>query len=265
VLSIREMTNSSGIILSQLHYDAFGRANSITYNQNCDFQFAGYFFLARSGLMLSQTRPYSPSTGRWLSRDLVEISSNNNPFSYVSNAPISQIDPSGLMSMAELVDAVHRNNRSGLSDEFIICLIRNESTMNENAGAGSSPAGGIGGGRSPSAHQGLMQMGKMAVETVRGAYGNNKGLEGMSFEGGSMLNPSMNIQAGTLYIKILLNQHRGESIENIINNRYGPQNDSNYYNKIKKCEECLQKLKKDNPNKKLSDCKYEPCLQKADN
>ena len=61
--SIREMTDSSGNVVSQYGYDPFGRQTRIGgTGPDADFGYAGYYFHQRSGLNLTVHRAYAPST-----------------------------------------------------------------------------------------------------------------------------------------------------------------------------------------------------------
>lgn len=60
--------------------------------------YAGMFLSPDSGLYLTHFRPYSPSNGQWLSRDLIGGRSDHavNLYQYVNAEPISRRDPLGL-------------------------------------------------------------------------------------------------------------------------------------------------------------------------
>ncbi len=65
-------------------YDPWGNALQ-TSGFLTDFNYAGMFYNADSGLYLTQYRAYDPVAGRWLSRDpLGEIVSPKNLYSYVN-------------------------------------------------------------------------------------------------------------------------------------------------------------------------------------
>jgi RHS repeat-associated protein len=80
-------------------YDPYGVALQTT-TPLTDFNYAGMFFNADSGLYLTQFRAYDPSTGRWISRDPSGEGSNavGNLYTYVLNDPLDLIDPLGLNS-----------------------------------------------------------------------------------------------------------------------------------------------------------------------
>jgi RHS repeat-associated protein len=71
--SIREMTDSSGNVVSQYGYDPYGRQIRIGgTGPDADFGYAGYYVHERSGLNLATYRAYSPIMGRWLNRDPIQ-------------------------------------------------------------------------------------------------------------------------------------------------------------------------------------------------
>jgi RHS repeat-associated protein len=98
--SIREMTDSSDNVQAQYGYDLYGRVTKLQGTLNSDFEFADYYFHARSGLNLATHRAYNSNLGRWLSRDPIEEDGGNNLYAYVNGMPTSQIDPSGLQGFA---------------------------------------------------------------------------------------------------------------------------------------------------------------------
>ena len=63
-----------------------------------DFNYAGMFYNADSGLYLTQYRAYDPAASRWLSRDLIGESGDTaaNLYRYVQNNPVSFADFAGL-------------------------------------------------------------------------------------------------------------------------------------------------------------------------
>ncbi len=61
-----------------------------------DFQYAGYYYHAPSGLNLTLNRVYSAQVGRWINRDPIEELGGNNLYAYVLNQPTNHTDPTGL-------------------------------------------------------------------------------------------------------------------------------------------------------------------------
>lgn len=98
--SIREMTNGSGAVQSQLSYDPYGRATLLQGSLQPDFQFGNYYFHGASGLSLTTRRPYSSGYGRFISRDCIGETGGVNLYEYVSNHPVEGTDPNGTCAAA---------------------------------------------------------------------------------------------------------------------------------------------------------------------
>ena len=96
--SVREMTDSSGTaIQARYDYDPYGRVTPVgTTTIASDFQYAGYYEHASSGLNLTLFRAYDPNTAKWLSRDPIAEKGGINLYDYVLNNPILFEDPLGL-------------------------------------------------------------------------------------------------------------------------------------------------------------------------
>lgn len=97
LLSVREVTNSSGSIQGQFSYSPYGRQSTLQGSIIPDFAYANYYLHARSGLNLTRTRAFDSQLGRWLNRDPIAERGGINLYAYVSNSPLSTIDPSGLL------------------------------------------------------------------------------------------------------------------------------------------------------------------------
>ena len=94
--SIREMSSLAGSLAAQYEYDPYGRTIKNLSLQSSDFQYAGYYCHAPSGLMLTATRNYNPALGRWISRDPIGERGGINLYAYVHEQPVQWTDPSGL-------------------------------------------------------------------------------------------------------------------------------------------------------------------------
>lgn len=77
-------------------YDSYGVLLQATAPVT-DFNYAGTFYNADSGLYLAVDRIYKPAIGRWLSRDPVGEAGDpfGNLYPYVSNDPLNLVDPDG--------------------------------------------------------------------------------------------------------------------------------------------------------------------------
>jgi hypothetical protein len=126
--------------------------------------------------------------------------------------------PSSL-TLDEITRIVRDNNKSGLSDDLIICLAYKESTLNpgvKNA-AGSSATG-------------LMQITKAAVTDVNSNF---KAL-GANFTHADMTDPVKNIQCGTWYLKLRVKWKKGSVSAGLAGYGTGDK----YAASILKCEQC---------------------------
>jgi len=94
----QSMTDANGDIVWEAMYEAFGKAtvdsDSIVTNNS---RFAGQYFDVETGLHYNFNRYYDPGTGRYLSVDPLEHSSQNvNLYLYVWNSSVNNIDEKGL-------------------------------------------------------------------------------------------------------------------------------------------------------------------------
>jgi RHS repeat-associated protein len=93
--STTEVTNNLGATVWQSSYDPYGRSTVLQGTTTPDFQYAGYYYHAPSGLNLTLNRAYSPTLGRWLNRDPIEEEGGVNLYDYCDNDPVNLNDPSG--------------------------------------------------------------------------------------------------------------------------------------------------------------------------
>jgi RHS repeat-associated protein len=69
--SVRYLRMGDGQVLASYDYDPYGAPthSSETGGVTADYRYAGLVHHAPSGLYLANYRGYSPTTGRWISRD----------------------------------------------------------------------------------------------------------------------------------------------------------------------------------------------------
>jgi len=93
--SVRRAFQTSGASPTY-DYDPYGNPLQSTAPVT-DFNYAGTFYNAASGLYLATRRPYDPVSGRWLSRDPIGEAGDplGNLYAYVGGDPVDISDPSG--------------------------------------------------------------------------------------------------------------------------------------------------------------------------
>jgi RHS repeat-associated protein len=97
--SIREVTTSLGSVLARYDYDAWGRSLVLDGSLTVDFGYTGHYFHQKSGLNLAMYRVYSPTMGRWISRDPIGEADGLNLYRYGRNDPVNERDPTGLAAV----------------------------------------------------------------------------------------------------------------------------------------------------------------------
>jgi RHS repeat-associated protein len=93
----RLLTSSSASQLATYLTDAFGLEKSITGSTTNSFLFSGEVGLYRdlANFLYARARYLSSVKGRWVSRDPIGFGGGVNLFKYVSNGPLTWIDPNG--------------------------------------------------------------------------------------------------------------------------------------------------------------------------
>ena len=95
--SVTAITDQTGNVVARYVYDAFGNQR-VTGSAVNPFTFTGRELDAATGLYYYRLRTYDPQAGRFLSEDPLPSA---NPYPYVSNNPVSAVDPSGAQESAE--------------------------------------------------------------------------------------------------------------------------------------------------------------------
>lgn len=92
--NICEVFGSDGYIKTTYSYSPFGAVSSIgNFEQN--FQWSSEFYDSELDLVYYNYRHYSPSLGRWLSRDPIEEMGGLNLYCFCGNCPIGRFDELG--------------------------------------------------------------------------------------------------------------------------------------------------------------------------
>jgi len=96
--SIREMTNSSGVIVKELEYDGFGNIVSESGSANRgNMQFCGYWYDGSVNQYVAHWRMLNPDNGQWSVEDPIEFAGEDaNVRRYVENNGLNYSDSDGL-------------------------------------------------------------------------------------------------------------------------------------------------------------------------
>jgi RHS repeat-associated protein len=93
--SIRELTDSAGVLQGRYDYDPFGRATRIGGTRDTDLGYTGHFRPAGTGPLFAPQRAYDADLGRWLNPDPIGTAGGVNTYGYVLNDPVNLVDPTG--------------------------------------------------------------------------------------------------------------------------------------------------------------------------
>jgi RHS repeat-associated protein len=105
--SVRQLTNSAGVVTDEYEYDAFGHSFTTLGTTPNNYLYRGEQYDNDLGLYYLRARYYNPATGRFLSRD-PENGDPTDPQSlhkylYAGGDPVNRIDPSGRADSIETI------------------------------------------------------------------------------------------------------------------------------------------------------------------
>jgi RHS repeat-associated protein len=95
--SVREAVDQTGQLRARYTYDTFGQQTKVVGDLDTTFGYAG-LRPTGPGLAGAVFRWYDPTMGRWMSPDPIGLSGGANAYDYVGGAPVSAVDPSGLLA-----------------------------------------------------------------------------------------------------------------------------------------------------------------------
>lgn len=128
--SPRVVVDSTGTIVKEVEYDAWGNATDKTPAFDLPIGYAGGIADADTGLVRFGLRDYEPVSGRWTARDPSFFGGSPlNLYAYVANDPVSLRDPSGLI-------CIGMSAYVGIGGGFQMCA--------DGSGVGMCAEGGVG-------------------------------------------------------------------------------------------------------------------------
>jgi RHS repeat-associated protein len=95
--SVRDVVDNSGTVRNHISYDSFGNITAQTDSSVVfRYGYTGREFDKESGLYYYRSRPYDPTTGRFIQEDKIGFRGGDlNLSRYVRNSPVGAIDPTG--------------------------------------------------------------------------------------------------------------------------------------------------------------------------
>jgi RHS repeat-associated protein len=97
--SVTSLTDPTGAIAATYTYDSFGFLTASTGSATNWYRYTARQFDSDTALYYYRARYYDPTTGRFLSEDLIGFDSDTDFYRYAENDPLSRVDPSGLSSL----------------------------------------------------------------------------------------------------------------------------------------------------------------------
>lgn len=98
--SVSSVISGSGQILNDYEYDSFGNIKTANETVTNNFKYTGEQYDEETGLIYLRNRYYDPEVGRFMTKDpfpgFVDAPQTVNPYPYVGNNPVNQVDPLGL-------------------------------------------------------------------------------------------------------------------------------------------------------------------------
>jgi len=102
------ITNESGNTVNAYAYTPYGEIAGSTEAVANRFKYVGAYGVMDegSGIYFMKNRYYDAATGRFLQKDPIGfVGGQTNLYAYVGNNPVNHIDPSGLLTEAEIINA----------------------------------------------------------------------------------------------------------------------------------------------------------------
>lgn len=112
----QQLVNSSGQVVWQAQYSAFGRANITVNTIENNLRFPGQYFDNETGLHQNYFRDYDPASGRYIESDPMGLYGGINTYAYVEGNPIMLIDPLGLWAWGDPLPDGLVNASAGFGD-----------------------------------------------------------------------------------------------------------------------------------------------------
>src|SRR5207302_7737473 len=102
------LISTGGVVQERYAYDPFGQPSyyDASYTSRASssyamsYLFQGGRYEGTSGLYHFRNRELSPNFGRWMQNDPIRLTGgDNNLYRFVANAPVTKVDPTGLVTL----------------------------------------------------------------------------------------------------------------------------------------------------------------------
>ena len=129
--NVTDLVDTNGVIVAHYEYDGFGNAiaRSGAQADANPFRFSTKYSDDETGLVYYGYRFYSPSLGRWLTKDPIEERGGYNLYAFPFNDPLNGVDPLGLKynetitySYSPLEGRIHEGSGAGGESTFGLSL-----------------------------------------------------------------------------------------------------------------------------------------------
>jgi RHS repeat-associated protein len=230
--SVTSLANASGTLAQTYTFDSFGKQTASSGSLVNPFQYTGRESDPETGLYYYRARYYDSTTSKFLNEDESMFEGGIDFYTYVSNNPVMFVDPYGLdrLSYDQISDLVAANNKSGQTNELIICIAYKESNFD------------------PDADRPGFQQSARGLMAVTDAVATDMGVD---YE--QLHDPALNIATGSGYLGRRIRWSRGNVGNGLMG--YGTGKPS-YANSLLKCEKCLITRAAE-----TSECKTKNCLE----
>jgi RHS repeat-associated protein len=129
----QKMTDASGAVVWAADYKPFGEATVTISTITNNLRFPGQYFDAETGLNYNYYRDYNPAIGKYLQADPIGLRGGVNPYRYVQNNPVNNIDPLGLYGKNVHFDATKAAAQdAGYCDWEVAAIARADQGVDDN-------------------------------------------------------------------------------------------------------------------------------------
>ncbi len=149
--NVRYLTDANGVVTDTYDYDAFGNLIAATGTTPNRYLYSGEQYDADLGLYYLRARYHNPDTGRFWSMDSYEGEGSDpgtlHKYTYCGNNPVNAWDPSGQVSLGEVMTSAAIGAGLGTFWGFLDTYVASDGNANwEQLGQGAITGAAMGAG-----------------------------------------------------------------------------------------------------------------------